>query len=127
MVLDPTTSLFTREWFFWLKNDRWKETAEQTITNGTLVEVAHKLNTTPNEVAGYLKCKTAEAGFAIDDRVALPAFEDGGVDYGVQLTWNETNVGFTPGASGVRLMNKATGAMATITNASWRVVLRCRP
>ena len=118
--------LFSRDWFLFLKDDRWKEASEQTITNGALVSVAHGLSTTPNEVLGYLICKTAELGFSISDRVALPVFEDA-TDYGIQLTWDSTNISFTTGADGVRLMNKSTGVIAAITNASWRVVLRARP
>lgn len=118
---------FTREWFLYLKDDRWKETAAQAIVNGAVTSVAHGFQTTPNEVTGYLKCLTAELGFAVGDRVALPVFEDGGVDYGIQFYWNGTYAGFTVGASGVRLMNRTTGALTTITNGSWAVVLRGRP
>lgn len=118
---------FTRDWFLFLKDDRWKETAAQAITNGAVVTVAHKLATIPGEVSGYLKCTTAELGFAINDRVALQAYEDGGTDYGIQLYWNGTYLGFTVGAAGVRLVNRTTGAFATITNGSWVVVLRARP
>lgn len=124
-VLGPDNR-FTREWWLFLKDDRWRETSEQTITNGALVEVAHGFDTTPNEIAGYLKCKTADLGFSPDDRVALPVFEDS-TDYGIQLYWNGTNIGFTTGADGVRLLAKSTGAMTAITNSRWRVVLRARP
>lgn len=127
-VLTPDQR-FTRDWYKFLIDDRWKETAQQAIAVGTEVAVAHGLNTIPAEADGCLVCLTAELGYAVGDRVALPAFEDAN-DYGVQLFWNTTNVGFVTGANGLRIMDRTGGVVGTfaaITPGNWQVLMRVRP
>lgn len=123
------TGRFTRDWFYWLKNDRWKETAEQTITNGTATSILHGLNTIPTEVHAFLVCKTAELGYAVDDRVPVLAYEDSN-DYGVQIVVNGDSLYLIVGANGVRIMDRTGGSVGTfaaITNGSWRVLIRAKP
>jgi hypothetical protein len=129
MVLDPKTGLFTREWFFFLKDDRWRQTAEQTITSGTQTAILHGLNTIPAEVQTFLVCDTTELGYASGDRVVAPAFEDSN-DYGIQTVVNGTSLIFVVGANGVRVMDRtggSVGAFAAITNGNWRVIIRAKP
>lgn len=126
-VLTPDARL-TREWYKFLAEDDWKATDQQAITNATETTVAHKLSDTPSEADAYLVCVTAELGYAIGDRLPLPAFEDAS-DYGATLFWNATYVGFVVGANGVRIMDRtggSVGAFAALTNARWRVVMRVR-
>lgn len=102
------------------------ESAEQTITSGTLTEVAHGLGARPRKVWGVLRNKVADAGYAVDDEIETFAYRgvSGDTEEGVLVGADATNTFFTIGSSGIRLWNKNTGQNAGLTNSSWRVVLR---
>lgn len=127
-VLGPD-GRFTREWFRFLADDRWRETPAQTITNATVTTVAHGFDAIPTEVYAYLSCVTADLGYAVGDRVLAPAFEDAS-DYGIQTFVNGASIGFVVGANGIRIMDRTGGTIgqfAAITNARWSMILRARP
>lgn len=99
------------------------ESSEQTVTADTLLAVAHGLGTTPKLTQLILRCKTADAGYAVDDEVdysgALPEVND----RGLSILVDDTNVSLIQ-SSAFLLVGKSTFNTATITTSSWRWIVR---
>jgi len=99
--------------------------SEQTITNGSGLNVAHGLGAKPSRVDAVLLCKTAEDGWAVDDEIRLPSKDAVSSSiFNFILGWDATNVTVVTCASGVQAANKSTGATAILTNGNWRIVVR---
>lgn len=102
------------------------ESAEQTITaNGTL-SLTHGLGGKPRQVMASLVCQTAELGYSIGDEIVLLSQVGNALDTGFAVTITATtiDVKFGAAAASIRVINKSTGAIASITNANWRMVMR---
>lgn len=98
---------------------------EQTITNGSGLNVAHGLGAKPTRVEAVLICKTAEDGWAVGDEVALPSKDAVSSSvFNFIMGWDATNVTVVTCASGVQIANKSTGAAVSLTNANWRIIVR---
>jgi hypothetical protein len=101
--------------------------ANQTITSGGLLTLAHSLGQVPKSVFLELICNTAEANFAINDVVmigvnntATSANRHSSVYYdatNVYVRFSSTAGVFTTG-------DKNTGAAIVLTNTSWRLRVR---
>lgn len=105
------------------------ESAEQTITAGGQLVIAHGLSAKPVLFSAVLVCKTAEMNYSVDDETPVPLATtyDGSVaSNGIQFVPDATNLTVRYGSStGVfSILNKTTGARAAITPANWRLVLR---
>lgn len=100
------------------------ESAETAITLGTQVAFTHVLGSIPKLVIGELVCKTTDRGYAVDDRIPFFCNLNSGGSNGIMISYNATQVIFTPGSSNISVLNQDTGALGSITTASWRVVLR---
>jgi len=123
-----TTQVATTAFVNTTVNDGWWESAEQTITLNTTITVAHGLARTPKDVQCFLRCKTAELGYAIDDEVNFSVNNAStGSSYNVNpnITRNGTNV-ITRITQNVTVITLSTGAIAPITLANWKVVFRAR-
>lgn len=101
------------------------ESAEQTITNSADVNVAHGLTQTPKRLQCWLRCKTAELGYAIGDEYLINPAQDTGV-HGVSCYISGANVGFVVSQNSVIIYKRSAiiGDVGNITNGNWRVVLR---
>lgn len=97
--------------------------AEQTITAGTNVTLAHGLSGVPAIVRVVLRCKTAELGYLVNEEVDMTfQYTFGGGQ--VQTSSDATNVYITFG-NNVNLLNKLSMPnVTTITYANWRWVVR---
>lgn len=102
------------------------ESAEQSISSGSVTEVAHSLGGVPKQAWGVLRCKTDDAGFTAGDEIETFSYRSVSADTeeGVLVGADATNVFFSVGSSGIRLWNKSTGQNSNLTLANWRVVLR---
>lgn len=101
--------------------------AEQTITVGSVVTASHGLGATPSLFKTILRCKTAEANYAVGDEVeAGDADATPGSASARSMTSyvNSTTIGATVGASGLWVYNRTTGAPVSITTGNWRIVMR---
>lgn len=99
---------------------------QQTITaNGTLL-LAHGLGAVPRSVTASIVCQTAELGYSVGQEVVTSASVGNAVDTGLQMLIDATNVGvkFGAAAGSIRILNFSTGAIASITNANWRLIVR---
>lgn len=99
---------------------------ELALTSASRTAITHGLQLTPTRLQAFLVNKVTEYGVAVKRRVAVGSYEDAGVDYGVQLSADATDVAYTIGANGIRIMREDAGnegQFATVTNASWRLVI----
>lgn len=103
------------------------ESAEQAITAGGLVTVAHGLGGAPWGAEAQLVCQTASEGYAVGDRVFFSPYPDadnvsGGI--GIAIVGTTTELQARVGSAGLLILRKDTGADAFATLANWRLVLR---
>jgi outer membrane lipoprotein SlyB len=101
--------------------------AELTIptTNGT-ISAAHGFSTAPQSCEAVWRCKAAEHGWAIGDELRATQLASI-TDRNIQYSANATNLMLTyvtTGGATPAILNKATGSVAALTAASWRLVLR---
>ncbi|WP_138476158.1 hypothetical protein [Dyadobacter bucti] len=98
------------------------ESAEQTVTNNTVVSVAHSLGAFPKLVMVTLRAKNAVLGFSVGDEVPL-AKDNDYTNGGASVGFNATNIW-----AGVNnapfVQRKDNGLMAQITLTDWRFVMR---
>lgn len=98
--------------------------ADQSITLGGLITVAHGLTSTPRLIVPYLKCATAELNWSVNEEVLMPNGADGGSGAGntVQGIYADaTNIYMRVSSGAPILPNKTTGSYSSITPANWRV------
>ena len=101
--------------------------ANQTISTAGAVTLAHSLGAQPKLVFCELVCITAEAGYAVSD-VLMVGNNNGTTADNRYLAvyYNATSIfiKFTSTAACFSAANASTGAMATLTNANWRLRVR---
>jgi hypothetical protein len=97
--------------------------AEQTITLGGSLTIAHGLGVIPRFILGYFKCVTAELGYSIGDVVAV-SLGATGANLGFAVIPDATNLNVRYGSGTPIIINKTTGATGTITPANWTFSLR---
>ena len=87
----------------------------------TAISVNHNIGTVDINPKLELQCTSAEFGYAIGDTVTEVNGNTGGVAAPISIVRTYKTVGFTVTNSGSMLvLNKTTGANATMTLASWR-------
>lgn len=102
--------------------------AEQTITSGGLLTLAHGMAVAPKLCGLKLVCKTTDLGYAVNDVVDIST--TAGVDVngstrGVIVRSDATNVyvRFGTSATPLTVLTASGGASAAITIANWRLVV----
>lgn len=105
------------------------ESAEQTITAGGLLTLAHGLDTEPILYECFIVNQTPEFGFIADDVTAVPHFSSSSSaldSQGVAILADDTNIYVQYGnaATTFRVIRIDTGGSANITNASWTFFVR---
>lgn len=100
--------------------------SEISISAGGTSTQSHSLSGIPKIIFVVLRCKTSELGYSVGDEVLYTnAGDDFATNSGVAVTFDATNMVSIIGSSGqIALLNKTTGTLATITNNSWRIVVR---
>lgn len=99
--------------------------AEQTIASGGLQTLTHGLPTKPTLFQYTLVCKIAQNGWAVNDEVEVALGHYDGTRF--NAVWADaTNifVRYSDAASPFVIGNKATGVIAQLTNANWRLKVR---
>ena len=104
------------------------ESAEQTITAGGTLTIAHGLGASPKLFQARIICKTADIGYSIGDEVfiANEGSSSVGDSYSASFSYNgTTNIDVRYGSGGgFRIPNKGTGGGTNITAANWRLIVR---
>lgn len=101
---------------------------ELTLGNGTLVTVTHGLPSRPTNFFTILRCKVADDGYAVGDelQVSGPYVGSAGTAKSFNVyTDNTTQIKcrFTNGANAFFIGNQDTGAIVTINNANWKLLI----
>jgi hypothetical protein len=102
--------------------------AQQTITAGGALTIAHGLGARPTIFQLELVCATAENGYSIADIVPIMGVDWGDTSRGLVITADATNIFVRYGATATTfaLPNKTTGTGTALTNANWRLVIRAK-
>lgn len=106
------------------------ESAEQTITAGGLLTLAHGLGAKPTRIRIYFVCKTAELGYSVGDEIELGDRQNSGgaSGYGTVYKADATSIYVRMGSAIVGLLlNWSTGVQAQITNANWKIIVKAWP
>lgn len=98
------------------------ESAEIAIAINTTQSVAHAIGFRPIRFELYLRCKTAELGYAVDDEILYPNVDAAGGN-GITVSANATDL-TVANLTNIRIHNKATRVATNITAARWRYVFR---
>lgn len=99
------------------------ESAEQTITNGSTVTIAHGLGAIPKLIQGILRCKTAQSPYSVGDEVVAPTiYSSGGQEFNTVVYADATNIYLIHSGDGQRL--HSTTGLVSLTNSSWRFLVR---
>lgn len=95
----------------------------QTITNAGALTLTHLLGGIPTEAPQmYIKNTTTNLNYSTGDIIYLNNhmhFVSAGTGYGVSVVPDSTTLNVRFGSGGIYVMNKTTGAVATITNGNW--------
>jgi hypothetical protein len=100
--------------------------ADQSITSGGGLTIAHGLGVAPRRYRCYARCVTAEYGSSIGDKLY-----DGGSGvsvslYGLAIVANSANILVKFSSAGVAPLagiNFSTGALVNLSNANWVLVV----
>lgn len=101
--------------------------AEQTITLGGALTIAHSLSSAPELIKVYLICKTAEKGYSIGDEVDvsfLTGADNVSTFNGMSVVPDSTNLNIRIGDDNRAIIHKTTGNLEGITNSSWRYIFK---
>ncbi len=112
---------------FWWIGSRHYDSGQQTITSGGGLTLAHGLGVQPHVLMPWLHNVTAEQNYSIGDEIPIWAMGENGANQGAAYITDATNVNVRFGTSAgnaFNILNKTTGAVAGITNADWKLVVR---
>jgi hypothetical protein len=102
--------------------------AQQTITSGGALTIAHPFGVAPKLITIELVCITPEQGFGAGNVVPIGIMSapggSGGRNLVVVPDTANLNVRFSSSANVFIVLNFGTGADVVLTNANWRVVFR---
>jgi hypothetical protein len=101
--------------------------ANQTITSGGSLTLAHSLGAMPALVQLRLKCTTGEGGYSIgDETIVAIGTHVASANRGIAVVPDATNLNVRFGSDGnaMCIHRKDTGAIINITNASWAAIFK---
>jgi len=91
----------------------------QTFTADSVLTLAHSLGARPSVVELWLKCGTADKGYAIGDFISYPQ-DTAGIDAGFVLQVDGTNIELITG-SNIRALDQSTFNEVSLTTSSWTI------
>lgn len=98
--------------------------AEQTITAGGTLTIAHGLGVMPKNIRCFLRCKTAELGWSVNNETLVDHIQNAASNYGVQVWADATNVyvqyGLGTNVFTILKRTATAGQTNVITAANWR-------
>ncbi len=101
------------------------ESSEYAVTPAAQHVYAHGLGVVPKNVWLTAVCQTAEYGYSIGDEVpvsSMPSFFNGGLNYGVSVVKDATNVTIRIGSTAFTLLVRAdNGTGVAPTTANWKI------
>ena len=114
-----------------ISGDYTYDSGEQTITSGGALTLAHGLGRKPYLLHQFLRCKTADNGWAVGDEIEVTyAGSGGGFSThrwpGFKTDGTNVSIRFGGGASAYGYVVAGTGVEANLANANWRLIVRAR-
>lgn len=98
---------------------------DQSITYGTANSLAHGLGAAPKLIFMQMVCQTAEAEYSIGDVITVAPNQGpsagGGLNDGLAVYADSTNLSYRFSASGFLYTQKTTGTITTLTAANWKM------
>lgn len=100
----------------------------QTITTAGALALAHGLGAVPSFHTATLKCITTDAGYAVNDVIAVHVGA-GGSTKANSAYYNSTNVvvKFSDQTNCFTAAHKTTGAATALDNAKWQLIIKAYP
>lgn len=101
---------------------------EQVVTNGAGGAMAHGLGGEPTYLQGFLRCKTAEAGYGAGVLIKMDNSFGFEKTRGIVLGASSTEVFYrcSDDSSSLIFPHKDTGSATVLTPANWRLIIRAR-
>lgn len=106
---------------------KYFQSAQQTITAGGALTIAHGLGRSPILILPLLICVTAQGGYSVGDIVYINNALNGLITTrGISIVTDATNVTTRMGGDALSLAihDKSTGTLFAITNANWSLIIR---
>jgi hypothetical protein len=97
--------------------------ADQTITTGGTINIAHGLGAIPSLVVPYLKCTSTDVGYSVGDVVLAPLSNDT-YGLGISLTASNVTLMYNNTATCIQILDKSTRNNATIDKTKWVAFVR---
>jgi hypothetical protein len=102
--------------------------ADQTITAGGALTLAHSLGAKPFMIQAFLKCATAELNYSIGDEYPIPwSAESSSNNRGISCVPDATNLNIRIGSEATNtftILDKTSGAVSAMVNTKWTLVFR---
>lgn len=101
--------------------------ADQTITFGGSLTIAHGLSSEPWGVQAILECQTTEGGYSVNDKVFINVAGNKlstTEQVGLSVVPDSTNLNIRYGGNGIQIVRKDNGANLSITAANWKLIVR---
>jgi hypothetical protein len=103
------------------------QSAEQTITSGGTLTLAHTLGVVPRLINARLRCTLADADYDVDDVISISLVNNStsGTSRvnGIRMTTTEIVIRFSDATNVFVAGNADTGTIETLTNSSWKLVI----
>lgn len=113
--------------YYWTSGIAEFQSADQVITPSTIYTLPHGLGATPKYVRMILKNVIASIGYSVGDRIdfSVSKVDYAGGPVGGEINADSTNIYIRTAtfATPFFVLDKATGAVVAIVNASWRFIV----
>lgn len=140
----PTNSLNEGDWYYdttlgvtvYWSGSAWVDTRDavltesytssaQTITSAGPLTLAHGLSGKPEKVVLWLKCTTAEYGYAVGDETPVSVSASLG-NLGISIVADSTNINIRYGsaANTFYITDHSSGVGVGATNANWNLIVK---
>lgn len=100
--------------------------AEQSLTSGTKLTIAHSLGSIPTKGELILRCKTAESNWVVGNEIVLGTIVDASTSQGQILSVDASDIFITQGSDAQwnNILDKNSGTTFNLTEANWRYEAR---
>lgn len=100
------------------------ESSEQTVATDTLLTIAHSLSEIPGLVHVVLRCKTADAGYDVNDEISWGTTGHSSADQGHCIVADDTNIEIIQAAT-IIATDKSTFNTTGLTTTRFKWVVKC--
>jgi len=104
-------------------------TATVNMTANTTQTFLHGLGAVPEVISYTLTCTSADAGYAVGDKIQIPlnngqVYSNGNYGYTTQVSTTEINIVIVNGVGPLVIVNKSTRALVALDETKWTLVVQ---